>query len=313
MKYMSRRAFVKMTAVPAAATLAVPGLARDLRVPQTDMPVGSTFILWGYGADDIEPALRDIHRLGFHGFETFGQVIQEWEEHRGGFGPVIERHGVPIVSAFCTLDVINPGKQKEELAKLIKWCGMLKKNGGKLIEFCAGGTNRKNYDYRKHKRYLIDSMNTYARAVSDAGLTCALHPHTGTAIETRDETYFALEQLDTEHMKFGPDVGQLEKGGADPVPIVKDFLSLVHHVHLKDYKGGLDNGWLGYSPLGEGHVKLKEILGMLLERNGKMNGMIMFELDSDNQHAAPLTAIQAAKVSRDYLTNLGYSFLPHTR
>jgi len=39
-----------------------------------------------------------------------------------------------------------------------------------------------------------------------------------------------------------------------------------------------------------------------------MAGMIMFELDSNKDVETPLTAFEAAKVSRDYLASLGYDF-----
>lgn len=73
--------------------------------------------------------------------------------------------------------------------------------------------------------------------VEQEGLTPVLHQHTGTCIESRDETYAVLESVDTRHLKFGPDVGQLTKGGQDAVKVVKDFLPIVHHMHLKDYNG----------------------------------------------------------------------------
>ena len=82
------------------------------------------------------------------------------------------------------------------------------------------------------------------------GLTPVLHQHTGTCVESRDETYAVMESVDTKVMKFGPDIGQLQKGGSDPVKVVKDFLPLVQHMHLKDYAGGPE--YLGYCPLGQG-------------------------------------------------------------
>ncbi|HMF71999.1 MAG TPA: TIM barrel protein, partial [Flavitalea sp.] len=191
--------------------------------------------------------------------------------------------------------------------KLVLWCRLLKENGGKVIEYCPSGIKRAGYDYKEHKKNLVESMNEYAKAVTDQGLVCALHPHTGTPIETQEEVYFIMESLDTRYMKFGPDVGQLEKGGADPVKIVKDFMPLIEHVHLKDYIGG-DNGYVGYAPLGQGKVNLKEILKMLEIRRNKMAGMIMFELDSDKKIKTPITEYDAAKISHDYLAKLGYKF-----
>jgi inosose dehydratase len=302
---ISRRDFVKMAGITGAASLVAPSLAFTEAAKKG--AVGSTFILWGYDADALEPALKDMSSLGFHGFETFGQVIQQWEDNRGGFKQVVDKYGIPIVSAFCMTDVLNPSKRKDEVVKLQRWCQLLKQNGGKLIEYCPTSIKREGYDYKEHKKDLVESMNEYAKVVTDQGLVCALHPHTGTPIETSEEVYFIMENLDTTYMKFGPDVGQLEKGGADPVKIVKDFMPLIEHVHLKDYAGG-DNGYLGYAPLGEGKVKLKKILDMLQVRRDKMAGMIMFELDSDKRIKTPISEFEAAKISHDYLQKLGYQF-----
>lgn len=304
---ITRRRFLEISGLGATAMM-MPGMAWSENARKLDIKIGSTFILWGYGADALEPALQDISKLGFRGFETFGQVIEEWENNRGGFSEVVSKYGVPLVSAFCSGDVINPAKREDELKKLVRWSKMVKKSGGKLIEYCAVGNPRHGYDYKQYKKDIIDSMNLYAKAITEEGLICALHPHTGTAIETTEEIYFAMENVNTTYMRFGPDVGQMLKADDDPVKIVKDFLTLVEHVHLKDYEGGLDNGWLGYSPLGEGKVKLKKILKMLESRRNKMGGMIMFELDSDGRHTPPLTPFEAAKVSRDFLVNLGYQF-----
>ena len=76
------------------------------------------------------------------------------------------------------------------------------------------------------------------KALADIGVVGALHQHTGTCVETRDETYAVMEAVDTRYVKFGPDVGQLQKGGVDPVKVVKDFLPVVRHVHMKDFDGG---------------------------------------------------------------------------
>lgn len=296
---------MKIAGMGSAASLLAPSFAFTEADKKFD--IGATFILWGYGADNLEASLKDMSQLGYHSFETFGQVIEEWENNRGGFNEVVEKHGVPIISAFCMTDVLEPSKRKDEVKKLVRWSKLLKESGGKVIEYCPSSIKREGYDYKEHKKNIIESMNEYAKAVTDQGLVCALHPHTGTPIETEEEVYFVMENLDTTYMKFGPDVGQLEKGGADPVKIVKDFISLVEHVHLKDYEGG-DNGYLGYAPLGEGKVKLKKILNMLESRRDAMAGMIMFELDSDRNTAMPITEFEAAKLSRDYLMKLGYTF-----
>jgi inosose dehydratase len=165
-----------------------------------------------------------------------------------------------------------------------------------------GGMKREGYDFQAHKANIIATLNESAKAVNDVGLDTGLHQHTGTCIETRDEVYAVMEAADTRHLKFAPDVGQLQKGGSDAAKVVKDFLPLVRHMHLKDWVGW--EHFVGYCPLGQGKVDLKAILDMVEENNLKAN--IMVELDpSANQ---PMTALETAKIAKGYLQKLGYKF-----
>ena len=94
------------------------------------------------------------------------------------------------------------------------------------------------------------TLNELGKAVMDMGLPPFLHRHTGTCVETRDETYAVLEAVDTRVMKFGPDIGQLQKGGSDPV-----------------------------------QVDIPKILSMMDGR--KTAGLVMVELDSRSPQPAP--------------------------
>jgi len=302
----NRRDFMRMAGIAGAATLVNPNLLLA-EAAKRKFNIGATFILWGYGSNVLEQALQDIASLGYHSFETFGNVLDDFEKKPGGVKEVLQKYKLPLMSAFCMTDVVDPTKKQADMEKLKRWAKLTKANGGKVIEYCASNVNRRNFNYKDHKQYMVESMNDYAKAVTDEGLVCALHPHTGTAIETEEEIYFIMENVDTRYMKFGPDVGQIQKGGGDPVKIVKDFMPLIEHVHLKDFAGG-DNGYLGYSPLGQGKVDMKQILEMLEKRKKDMAGMIMFELDYDQRTKAPYTPLEAAKISRDFLANLDYKF-----
>jgi inosose dehydratase len=66
------------------------------------------------------------------------------------------------------------------------------------------------------------------------------------------------------------------------VKVVKDFLPLFRHVHLKDWNGGPH--WAENCPLEQGKV------------------------DVDPSAKAPLTPIETARVSKEYLQKQGYAF-----
>ena len=165
--HLNRRDFLRLSTMAGASALTVPSFAMEEAAKKSD--IGATFILWGYGADNLEPALKDMSALGYHSFETFGNVIEKWETKPGGLKDLIAKYNIPIVSAFCSTDVLNPSKRKEEVEKLVKWCKLLQQNGGKVIEYCPSG-GRKGYDYKEHKKNLIESMNEYAKVVWTTGL-----------------------------------------------------------------------------------------------------------------------------------------------
>lgn len=249
----------------------------------------------------VRAAIRDIADLGFYGIELFGNQIEAMES-QGGVGALLDQHKLAVISAYCTTNLSDPAARKDSIAKTLEWAKLVKKYNGKVIVVGPNGVPRSTYDFKSHKDDIVTTLNELAKAVTDMGLTPVLHPHTGTCVETRDETSAVLESVDTKVMKFGPDVGQLQKGGSDPVKIVKDFLPLVEHMHLKDYSGGPE--YLGYCPLGQGKVDIPAILAMMNGR--KTAGMVMVELDSPPPQ--PVPAGEDARLAKAYLEKAGVSF-----
>jgi inosose dehydratase len=266
--------------------------------PKRRLKAGHTGITWG---KEIQQAIQDCGSLGFHGFETFGQVLETWEA-KGGLGPLLEQNKLPLISAYCSFNMVDPAKRKDELEKMTRWGQLLKKYNAKVCVMGPNSVDRDKFVFSEHKSNIVTSLNETSKALTDMGLTPVLHQHTGTCVMTRDEVYGVMDSVDTKYVKFGPDVGQLAKGGNDPVKVVTDFLPLIHHVHLKDFNGG--DAYLGYCPLGMGKVDLPKVLDLL--ESSKNQLMIMAELDpSPNM---PLSATKAATIDRDYLQKMGYKF-----
>jgi len=246
----------------------------------------------------VEGAIRDMAGLGFYGIELFGNQIEAMEAH-GGLGAVLEKYNLPLISAYCGANLSVPAQRKDSIAKVLTWATLVKKYKGKVIVVGPNGVRRNSYDFKASKDDIVTTLNELGKAVTDMGLTPVLHQHTGTCVETREETYAVMESVDTRVMKFGPDIGQLQKGGSDPVKVVKDFLPLVQHMHLKDYVGGPE--YLGYCPLGLGKVDIPAILSMM---NGRQtDGLVMVELDSPPPQ--PMPAIETAKIAKAYLQKQG--------
>jgi len=249
----------------------------------------------------VEAAIRDISGLGFYGIELFGNQIEAMEAH-GGVGALLDKYKLPLISAYCGANLSDPAERKSSIEKTMSWANLVKKYKGKVIVVGPNNVRRNTYDFKAHKADIVTTLNELGKAVTDIGLTPVLHQHTGTCVESRDETYAVMEAVDTRVMKFGPDIGQLQKGGSDPVQVVKDFLPIVHHMHLKDFSGGAN--YLGYCPLGQGKVNIPAILAMMEGR--KTDGLVMVELDSPPPQPTP--AIETAKIAKAYLEKQGVSF-----
>jgi inosose dehydratase len=288
---------------------ALPAWARQLNIP-----VGHTGITWPWGnaprgtpgpprltgPEPIEEVVRDVASLGYQGLELFAWQIDGMEAF-GGLGPVLQRHKLPLVASYTGVNLTDTAQRQATIASAVATAKLVKKLGGTVMVIGPNGVKREGYDFAGNKANIVATLNEVGKAISDVGLTAALHQHTGTCVETRDETYAVMEAVDTRVMKFGPDIGQLQKGGADPVKVVKDFLPIVQHVHLKDFSGG--EAFLGYAPLGQGKVDLPAILAMMSGK--KMAGMVMVELDSSPNQ--PIAARETATIAKAYLQKQGVS------
>ncbi len=292
-----RRTFTKMLAVGlAAASVPAFGAQKPRR-----LKAGHTGITWGFSPADAEKAIADVASLGFQGYESFGNVLEAWEP-KGGLDKLLQAAKLPLRSAYCPVNLTDPTKRKDEVDKIVRWGGLIKKCGGSVAVIGPNNVKRPEYNFAENKTNIIEALNDIGKALTDIGVVGALHQHTGTCVETREETYAVMETVDTRYVKFGPDVGQLQKGGSDPVKVVKDFLPVVRHVHMKDFDGG--EHYLGYCPLGQGKVDVATLVD-LLDNSGN-DLMIMAELDPSK--GMPLTPLEAARINKATLQKLGYSF-----
>jgi len=298
---ISRRDFTKAIggAAAAAATLTA-ATPRNLKI-------GHTCITWGTfprGAEafaTLEPAVKDISSLGYNGFETFPEVLEDWDR-RDALKPLVDKYNLPLTSGYIRINVTDPTKAKESLDGVIRLGKVIKKYGGVFAPIQVNGVQRQGFDFKQYRDAIVSGLNDSAAALNDLGLGAGLHQHTGTAVETRDEVYYVMEKCNTKVMKFAPDAGQLQKGGADAAKVIKDFLTLTKHMHLKDYKGW--EHYAGYCPVGMGQVDIPGILNALEEAHQQAN--IMVELDPSNN--APMSPFETAKTSKEYLVKLGYKF-----
>jgi len=101
---LNRREFAQAAAGLGLWATVLNGAAQRVR----NIRIGHTGITWPN--NQIDQAIRDIAGLGFHGLETFGNVLETWES-KGGLGPVLEQNKLPLLSAYCTANLTEPARR----------------------------------------------------------------------------------------------------------------------------------------------------------------------------------------------------------
>jgi inosose dehydratase len=303
---LDRRTFAKAAALTLGAA-AFPALRAQ--TPKK-IKIGVSTLAWNVNpnsAETFEQALKDISELGYSGFETVSPMIEALDTN-GTLAKLMDKYHISMKAGYLGTNATDPGLRKENVEKAISVGKLIKKYGGTYCVIAVNGRKAPGqgrgpdtFNFQEHKADIIASLNEYGMALTDLGLGAGLHQHTGTVVETRDEVYAVMEAVNTKYMKFAPDVGQLQKGGADAAQVVKDFAKITTHMHLKDYSNG--KYMAGYCPLGMGFVDLESILNTLEEAGN--NPDVMYELDRGN---APMSARATAEFGKAYLIKLGYKF-----
>ncbi len=271
------------------------------------MKIGHTGITWGIPGD-VEAAYRDTAELGYRGFETFAFLIQEWNQKAGGYRALVDRFGIPTAAAYCYKEWIDPATAQAELEAAKREADALRAlPGGETLVVQGGRRPSEGYSGEQFQR-LADALNGLGQHCQSIELAVGLHPHTGTAIETRSDIDTILGLLDPALVGFAPDTGQIAKGGSDILEVMRTYQDRIVHVHLKDWNGHYardengkeidESGYVNYEPIGNGILPMPAILDILTPESG-FTGWINVELDGTKR--APRPPREAAAMSRQYL------------
>jgi len=162
---------------------------------------------------------------------------------------------------------------------------------------------------------LLGNLDRLQQVVREHGMTPALHPHVGTAIEDRAAV---LRLLDSSDIALCLDTGHLLIGGMQPLELLDRAADRVAHVHLKDVNTAVaatvsagDSSYLGavreglYTPLGAGDLDIAAIVAAL--ENAGYRGWYVLEQDCalDAEPATGEGPALDVRRSIDFLTSIG--------
>ncbi len=309
-------------------------MLRGHQIPIADAPVN-----WGiYGFDPNHPPmlsgdvfLEHVRQAGYAGVELgppgfMGDASQT--------RAALEARGLLLAGAFLdlrfsrreTIDV-----ELTSLAERVRFVAAAAPSGAvplavlsdetaerdRLAVACRAGQHPETWLSAARFDTLMSNIHRAAEVCRAAGLEPVVHPHAGGYIETDREIRAVCDRLDGSLVGLCLDTGHAWLGGADPLALLRDYRSLVRHVHLKDVAPDVlaasrREGWSMeetwghglFTNLGSGAVPIAPFVSGLVAAG--YHGWAVVEQDRVLRPDETLDeAAAVSRANRDYLAAIG--------
>lgn len=258
---------------------------------------------------DMDATLKAVADMGYDCVEFAGYFGKTAEEVKA----MLNKYGLEAVSVHQGYDVFL----EDEKANI----DYLKTLG---VKFCAIPW----MDVKKHKGNdvypkTVEEITKVAKALKAAGIQMCYHNHDFEFGKYEDKFLldWLYEDIPADLLETEIDTCWVKYAGYDPCEYLKKYTGRVHIVHLKDFTcksfaGGPvyaliddngkegekaskeDNGFM-FKPVGSGIQDFPAIIDA-----AKAAGAEYIIVEQDQSDERP--ALEAAKMSRDYLKSIGY-------
>ena len=202
-----------------------------------------------------------IAKAGFSGI----QPIYSWMGNLND--PVrlkdkLTKEGIELAAVALALDWNGEDETEEERKEADNAIKLLEHFPGAVLCTVQIPTGRHDLNTRRTK--MVNIVNKVSRRAREKGVTCSFHPNSPhTSITRTEEDYeVILGALDKSATGWCPDVGHIINGGMDPLKKMKEYASLINHVHYKDWDGEPE-----FALMGEGKVDLLGITQWLKDQD----------------------------------------------
>jgi len=256
--------------------------------------------------------LRKISDLGFHYVEV--TQIQMTEENVAELRRASIDFGIQIASISAPLDTM-PGMPGESLTKdfdkIVNDCKKLDCNFIRIgmMPIQLMGHKDKVMEY-------IRNAEAMAERLAEYGIELYYHNHHIEFEKYDGECLLDIMKNNTTKLGFELDVHWAQRGGENPINVIKRFAGRVSLIHLKDYRIGNMNvseedfkdmskfmqkftNIIEFAELGQGNLDIKGIIDAGIE-----SGVQYFLIEQDDTYGRD--PFDTLKDSADYLRDLGY-------
>ena len=252
----------------------------------------------------LETCLSEARAAGYAGIELGGKFPREARI----LGPLLERHGLRLVSGWYSAQLARRGAE-EEASAVEPHRALLVALGCRVMVFAEGhGSTDGDPRARLSARPTLspaqwgsfcERLNALAAHLRAHGIRLAFHHHMGTVVQTEDEVDRLMRDT-SDDVGLLLDTGHLAFAGGDPVAAARRHGARIVHVHCKDVRAPVlrdalarDASFLAavldgvFTVPGDGAIDFAAVLAAL--RAARYSGWLVVEAEQDPAKAHPLT------------------------
>ena len=231
----------------------------------------------------LDHILSLLGGTGFAGVEPETQFLGKLADP-GAMRAALDEAGVELAALCLVEDWIGDEETPDERARADECEEFLAHFPGTLLNLCQMPTSRPADpdQLRRRQDNLFSCVHAIARRFTDRGIACGYHPNSpDTSIYRTEADYrVLLDGLDESVLRWIPDVGHIAKGGMEPLALLREYRSLICHIHYKDMD---DAG--AWQEMGQGSIDYHAITSFLVESG--FDGWIVVEDESDRAVPQP--------------------------
>ncbi|MGI6009865.1 MAG: myo-inosose-2 dehydratase [Ruminococcus sp.] len=289
-----------------------------------------------FGAHPINWCNDDMHDLGDE--YSFEDIIDQAAE-AGYVGielgrkfprdpavlkPELEKRGLSLTSGWCDTMFACEELRDQYFEEFKEKALFFKAMDSKFV-IAAEGTGSSCWDPREYRaqkgvqklnekewKLFADGLNEAGAFCKENGMTLVYHVHTGTCVETFEETQKLCDMTDPELVYLLADTGHLHFCGVDIPKFFDHFGDRIKYVHLKDirqlvldvvkqfnidFNNAVKVGI--FTVPGDGCIDYPEVMRMLKKHN--YEGWMMVEAE---QYLNTPKALEFAIMARNYLKEI---------
>ena len=208
------------------------------------------YSLWSTKSMQVEDALREMHRIGYDCVEIDltatgtspvdaldpkrrKAIRQQLDDVGIELGGLVSSHRDQIAGS----DANKQGHEtyRRELDLAVEWA---KDGNVPVMDVAMGG---KDVEWEQLKERIAEGVAETVRVSAERGVTVALEPHCGQAVDRPERMLWILEKVNSPYCKVNFDISHFNVAGIPIEVSVPAIAKHTAHTHVKDERGIFPN------------------------------------------------------------------------